>query len=286
MKKKFIIAVVVVLFISCDKSLKTNSIVIDDVYAWCIVPFDSEKRLPEQRIDMLKRLGIKKYGYDWRINDLPNMASELKLAKQNAIEVISVWLWIDDNWDNLQKLNQSNEEVLSTVEEVGYKGEIWVSFNANFFENLSDEAAVEKGSKMIQLLNKKASKLGCKLALYNHGDWFGNPINQIKIIKTLPKKNIGLVYNFHHAHNQIDQFYKFVPVIMPYLWHVNLNGLKEEGPKILTIGQGNHEKQMIDFLINQGYKNDFGILGHIEDEDVELVLKSNLDGLKKMYNSN
>ena len=33
----------------------------DDLVAWCIVPFDSRKRTPEERIAMLERLGFKRY---------------------------------------------------------------------------------------------------------------------------------------------------------------------------------------------------------------------------------
>jgi hypothetical protein len=32
----------------------------------CIVPFDAKKRSPEERVEMLARLGFKHYAYDWR----------------------------------------------------------------------------------------------------------------------------------------------------------------------------------------------------------------------------
>ena len=37
-----------------------------NLVAWCIVPFDSQKRSPVQRADMLQRLGIQRLAYDWR----------------------------------------------------------------------------------------------------------------------------------------------------------------------------------------------------------------------------
>lgn len=275
-----ILIVSLVLFVSC-KQTKTDRIIdLENIYAWCIVPYDSMKRSPAQRMKMLKRLGITKYAYDWRNEHLPQMAEELRLAKKNDIEVIALWLWIDNNSDTLKGLNNSNEKIFSVIEEVDYKGQIWVSFNANFFENLSDADAVEKGSKMVEFLNKKATALDCKVALYNHGDWFGEPENQIKIIKALPNEDLGLVYNFHHAHKQIDAFPEMVPIMLPYLWNVNLSGLRKEGPKILTIGDGYYEKEMINLLVEKGYKGDFGILGHVEEADVETILKANLNGLK------
>jgi len=254
---------------------------LEKIYAWCIVPYDSLERSPEERIKMLKGLGITKYAYDWRNEHLPFMAEELEFAKKNDVEVIAVWMWIDDKGNSLERLNESNEKVFSVIKEVGYEGQIWVSFNANFFENLSDADAVEKGTNMIAYLSKRASALGCKVALYNHGDWFGEPANQIKIIEALPNEDLGLIYNFHHAHEQIESFNQLVTKMLPYLWGVNLNGMRKGGPKILTIGEGDYEKEMIGQLIKKGYKGDFGILGHVEEGDVEAILKANLNGLKK-----
>lgn len=266
---------------SCQESKEGRIIDMENIYAWCIVPYDSLERSPEERIKMLKDLGITKYAYDWRDEHLPHMAEELELAKKNDVEVIAVWMWIDNQWNSPRGLNESNEKVFSVVEETGYKGQIWVSFNANFFENLSDADAVEKGANMISFLSKRAATLGCKVALYNHGDWFGEPENQIKIIDALPDDDLGLIYNFHHAHEQIETFPELVTTILPYLWYVNLNGMRKGGPKILTIGEGDYEIEMIAELIKKGYKGDFGILGHVEEGDVEAILKANLNGLKE-----
>jgi len=266
---------------SCQETKEGRIIDLEKIYAWCIVPYDSLERSPEERIKMLKGLGITKYAYDWRDEHLTDMAEELELAKKNDVEVIAVWMWIDNQWNSLEGLNESNEKVFSVVEEVGYKGQIWVSFNANFFENLSDADAVKKGANMISFLSKRATALGCKVALYNHGDWFGEPANQIKIIKALPDDDLGLIYNFHHAHEQIEAFPELVTTMLPYLWGVNLNGMRKEGPKILTIGEGDHEKEMIDQLIKKGYSGDFGILGHVEEADVETILRANLNGLNE-----
>jgi sugar phosphate isomerase/epimerase len=265
---------------SCKEKNNEEIIGMDNIYAWCIVPFDSLERSPEERISMLKKLGINKYAYDWREEHLSEMAKELRLAKKNNIDVIAVWMFIDNNGDSINGLSNSNDKVFNIIKEVDYKGQIWLGFNANFFENLSDSEAVKKGTEMIAFLSKKASALGCKIALYNHGNWFGEPKNQIKMIENLPNEDLGVIYNFHHAHKQIDAFPENVTLMMPYLWNVNLNGLRKEGPKILTIGQGDHEKDMIDLLLKKGYKGGFGILGHVKDADVEIILKANLIGLK------
>ena len=279
---KYLLLTLMILTTACRETPKKQNLDRSKVYAWCIVPYDSLQRSPAERMAMLKRLGIKKYAYDWRAEHLPQMAGELQLAAENGIEVIAVWMWIDNNSDSVEKLSDTNEKVFSILETVGYKGQIWVGFNANFFDGLPEEEAVKKGAGMIGSLSTKAAALGCKVALYNHGDWFGEPENQIKIMKALPGEDLGLIYNFHHGRGQIDAFPEMVDVMLPYLWSVNLNGVKREGPEIMPIGSGDYEKGMIDLLLEKGYKGDFGILGHIEDKDVEGVLKANLEGLGRI----
>ena len=42
-----------------------------NLVAWCIVPFDARNRGPEERAEMLQRLGIKRLAYDWRAEHIP-----------------------------------------------------------------------------------------------------------------------------------------------------------------------------------------------------------------------
>ena len=63
---------------------------------------------------------------------------------------------------------------------------------------------------------------------------------------------------------------------------MNLNGVRKEGPQILTIGEGDHELEMIKMLVKEGFNGPWGILGHIKTEDVQEVLKRNIDGLKQL----
>ena len=211
---KYLLLTLMILTTACKETPKKQNLDRSKVYAWCIVPYDSLQRSPAERMAMLKRLGIKKYAYDWRAEHLPQMAGELQLAAENGIEVIAVWMWIDNNSDSVEKLSDANEKVFSILETVGYKGQIWVGFNANFFDGLPEEEAVKKGAGMIGSLSKRATPLGCKVALYNHGDWFGEPENQIKIMKALPGEDLGLIYNFHHGRGQIDAFPEMVDVML------------------------------------------------------------------------
>jgi hypothetical protein len=70
--------------------------------------------------------------------------------------------------------------------------------------------------------------------------------------------------------------------MLPYLKTVNIDGMKVEGPKILPLGKGDQELQMLETLKRSGFNGSIGILGHVDDEDVKVVLTRNLDGLKSL----
>ena len=58
--------------------------------------------------------------------------------------------------------------------------------------------------------------------------------------------------------------------------------MKAEGPKIMTIGDGNEELEMLKTLKASGYNGALGIICHIETEDAKVVLERNIDGLKSL----
>ena len=46
-----------------------------NLVAWCIVPFDNQKRTPEQRAAMVAKMGLTKVAYDWRQEHVANVSS-------------------------------------------------------------------------------------------------------------------------------------------------------------------------------------------------------------------
>lgn len=271
---------------SCSRKLqgsKTSNDMLfsqNNLLAWCTIPFDSKKRNPEQRATMLKELGFTSFAYDWRTQDLSNMETELATLKKHNIQLKAVWFWVNGGKDKL--LDEANEIILKTLAKTNTKTELWVSFPGRYFEGLPDEQKIQKGVNIIQHIHKRASEIGCTLALYNHEDWFGEPVNEVKIIKASGLKNVGIVYNFHHGHNQVNDFDNILKIAKPYLTTVNLNGMKGEKFNILTIGDGDRELELLKKLKASGFNGSIGIIGHTENEDVKLVLERNLAGLKKL----
>lgn len=255
---------------------------VNEVSPWCILDFDSLDRTPKQRIAMLKEMGFEKYGFNRGKGDLGQMKEEFKLAKENDIEIISVFLWLNAKRDSIGKLSPSNRELLHNLEESEQKPTIWLSFSQNFFDERSHEESVKLSIEMIRYIKLQADKAGCQLALYNHHGWFGDPYHQIELLEKMNQDSLTMVFNFHHAHAYVDEFPEIAKQITPYLSYVNLNGVKKEGPQILTPGKGDYEYEMIRILMEEGYQGPWGILGHIKTEDVQKVLERNVDGLKLM----
>jgi sugar phosphate isomerase/epimerase len=253
----------------------------DNLVAWCVVPFDKIERTPEQRAMMLKELGFKQFAYDWRAKHLATFPDEIKALKNNNIKLASVWLWLEPQSSG-QILDSLNEKIFKIVKENNVHTDFWIGISNNNFEGLDESQKMEKALMLVKYLDKRAADIGCTISLYNHGDWFGEPLNQVKIIKAMDSQRIGIVYNFHHAHLQIKEFPQLLKEMLPWLRTVNLNGMKVEGPKIMTIGQGDQELEMLQTLKTSGYKGTIGIICHIEDEDAKVVLARNIEGLKSL----
>lgn len=277
------IAVVFVLLltITCTNQNSENN-EMKNLYPWCIVAFDSLERSPAERMLMLKELGFDKYAYDWRDKHLDAMAGEIELARENDIEILSVWLWLNAERDSSGLLSPANERIFETMKASELRTTIWLSFSENYFEDMSQEKAMESAMEMLRFIRTKADETGSKIALYNHGGWFGDINNLVDLIEAMPGDSLSIVYNFHHGHQDIEDFPQLVEVMTPYLSAVNINGMRAEGPKILTIGEGDSEAGMMQLLIDEGYTGPWGILGHIENEDVRVVLERNIRGFNAL----
>ncbi|MEP6594850.1 MAG: TIM barrel protein [Ginsengibacter sp.] len=279
------IAILVLFIGSCSSKLqgtKTRNDLLfsqKNLLAWCTVPYDSKKRNSEERAVMLKELGFTSFAYDWRASDLPNMETEFATLKKYNIELKAIWFWVSGG---KERLDDANETILRTLEKTNTKTELWVSFPTGYFEGMPDEQKIKKGVKTIQYIHQRASALGCKIALYNHEDWFGEPENEVKIIEASGLKKVHIVYNFHHGHNQMDDFDNILKVTKPYLTTVNLNGMKGTEFKIRTIGEGDRELELLKKLKASGFNGSIGIIGNTDNEDVKVVLQRNLAGLKKL----
>src|SRR3954464_3528787 len=64
----------------------------ENLVAWCIVPFDSKKRSPEDRAAMLEQLGFRQFAYDWRAEHIPTFDAEIDALKKHHITLSAFWV--------------------------------------------------------------------------------------------------------------------------------------------------------------------------------------------------
>ncbi len=87
--------------------------------AWCIVPFDSKKRGPEERAAMLQRLGFKRFAYDWRAEHIPTFDAEIEALKKHGVALDAFWVAPGE-------LNKESRLILDVLKRHGIKAQLWV----------------------------------------------------------------------------------------------------------------------------------------------------------------
>jgi sugar phosphate isomerase/epimerase len=280
MRKYFVCAVVALsLAFAAQRSPRGGIFARDNLVAWCIVPFDAKQRGPAERADMLARLGIRMLAYDWRAKDIPTFDQEFDELTRRKIKLQAFWLS-----SGLTPQRDANvAAVLDFLKRRSVKTELWYSVSTpKEFASLSQDQKIAAVAESVGYVAREARKLGCKVGIYNHGGWTGEPENQIEVIRRLGLDNVGIVYNFHHGREHMARFPDLFARMLPHLYAVNLNGMKDKGPMILPIGQGDREFEMIRTIRNSGYRGPIGILNHRTEVDAETGLRQNIDGLQKV----
>lgn len=263
--------------IICHNPFMSNDkLVTEKLLAWCIVPFDSHHRSPVDRALMLNRLGLKSYVYDWRQQHIPEFEDEIIQMLEHGIEIFGWWM--------PREVDETCETMLRLFAKYKIKPQLWITYGDDPEESLSHSAIVLDYYERLAPLVDAAGEAGLELGLYNHMHWFGEPEHELEILRKFHdngRQNVGLVYNFHHGHAHIDRFAEVMNMIKPHLMCLNLNGMDRRGMdwayKIVPLGQGECEIEMMRTVAQSGYQGPLGLLNHTQ-EDSEARLADNLDG--------
>lgn len=243
----------------------------ENLAAWCIVPFDAKQRTPEQRSEMVVRLGLNKVAYDWRDKHIPEFEDEILQYHNHNIEYFAFWGGHPKAYELFAKYKMHPQ--------------IWVI--APNPQAATNEEKVKLAAEGLLPVVEQTRKLGSKLAIYNHGSWSGEPENMVAIVEYLRKHHdggqVGIVYNFHHGHGHILDFEKEWALMKPFVFAVNISGMEIDGEakgrKILHLGEGDQELGMMRIIEKSGWLGPVGIIDHREETDSELTLGNNLQGL-------
>jgi hypothetical protein len=242
-----------------------------NLVAWCIVPFDAAQRGPRERAAMVKGLGLSKIAYDWREEHVPQFEAEIQAYREHGIEFFAFWAW--------------HPTFAELVPKYAIRPQFWVTNPSP--EHVEQEERVALAGRHLLPLVEQTAKLRCRLGLYNHGGWGGEPENLIAVCRWLREnhaaEHVGIVYNLHHGHEQIYDFAQVLAELRPYLLCLNLNGMNEKAqPKILPIGRGTHDARILQTILDSGYSGPVGILDHRPEVDAEQSLRENLEGLSRL----
>ncbi|MEY2878990.1 MAG: hypothetical protein RLZZ15_1370 [Verrucomicrobiota bacterium] len=273
----------------------------ENLLAWCIVPYDGKKRAPAERAAMLARLGFPAVAYDWRKEHVADFEREILAYRAHGLRYAAFWDWHDDAVALFEKHHLAPQFWLSVpnipavppapATSAGTASSSTTTpapaaSSATAPTPLTEPERIRLAAEKLLPRVRRAAALGSTIGLYNHGDWAGEPTTMVAVLRELRDRhgatNVGLVYNFHHAHDHVDRLAAHLALMLPHLLCVNLNGMTRDGErlgqKLLVLGQGELDLPLLRTLRDSGYRGPIGLIGHTQD-DAEDRLRDNLDGL-------
>ena len=242
--------------------------------AWCVVPFDAKKRGPEERAEMLQRIGFKNFAYDWRPKDVPTFDTETESLKKHGINLVAWWFPMDAE-------DPSARIILEVIKHHGIHPQLWVMGSGNPTQTEAEQVQrTEQEAERIRKIVGLAAPYGCKVELYNHNGWFGQPDNQVAVIERLKQKgvgSVGMVYNFSHGHRDVADFPAIWNRIQHYVVAVNVTGMVMD-ERLIPLSQGDKELEMMRTIQHSGWRGPIGLIAE-QGGDAEVTLGNNLRGL-------
>jgi hypothetical protein len=242
--------------------------------AWCVVPFDARKRGPEERAEMLRRLGFKNFAYDWRPKDVPTFDTEVEALSKHGIDLVAWWF-------PTQAEDPSARNILEVIKRHGIHPQLWVMGSGKPTQSETEQVQrIEQEAERIRKIVALATPYGCKVELYNHNGWFGQPDNQVAVIERLKQKgvcDVGMVYNFSHGHGDVAEFPAIWKRIQRYVVAVNVTGMVMD-QRLIPLSQGDKELDMMQTIQHSGWRGPIGLIAE-QGGDAETTLSDNLRGL-------
>ncbi|MGO8697894.1 MAG: sugar phosphate isomerase/epimerase family protein [Limisphaerales bacterium] len=242
--------------------------------AWCVVPFDAKKRGPEERAEMLQRLGFKNFAYDWRAKDIPTFDAEVEGLSRHGVNLVAWWFPTEAS-------DPAAQIILAVIRRHGIHPQLWVMGGGGPAKTEAGQAQrVEQEAERIQKIVALAAPCGCKVELYNHNGWFGQPDNEVAVIKRLKEKGVdgvGMVYNFSHGHGDMGDFPAIWKRIRPFIVAVNVSGMVAD-ERLIPPSQGDKEMEMLRTISQSGWRGPIGLIAE-QGGDAEITLANDLRGL-------
>src|SRR5207253_5954252 len=137
--------------------------------AWCVVPFDGKERGPAERAAMLKQLGFTKVAYDWRDKHVSRFEDEILQYQKHGIDYFAFW--------------GTHGKAFELFAKYDLHPQIWQTLGSPDAPTQAERVA--RAVKSLQPLVERTAKMKCKLGLYAHGGWGGEPDNLVAVCQAL-----------------------------------------------------------------------------------------------------
>jgi len=270
---------------SDDPSQKGRTFAKSNLHVWAYEEYDAVDRTPEEHAQALVDLGITKAGYISRnAKRVSEFDAYLNTYRKAGIELVAVWTPIhtDTPMEEVQV-----REFFEVVDRYGLNIQWWLTLEQDF-DAMPEGERMDDALARLRPLVEETNRRGCRLVLYGHGPnrWFTQAENEIEIVERLkaemPSAKLGIVYNFHQSHAQMDRLEAVMSKLQPHLVALNLNGMRSDHTKIERIGRGDREREMIKIVVDSGWFGPTGIIAHDRNQDAKVTLQENLVGLKKI----
>src|SRR5690606_2455222 len=160
---------------------------------WCIVPYDSQRRGPRARAEMLAELGLRRLAWDWRPEHIGQLEAELDALAERGIELTGVWVpaVVPDDDDALGHIDPDVRRILDVLADRELPTQLWTCTEfgppgpATPLPPVEHAARVQRTAAHLGPLAERAATAGHTLGLYAHLGWAGEPANLVEVLQVL-----------------------------------------------------------------------------------------------------
>jgi len=253
---------------------------VDTLAAWCVVPYDDRERTPAERAQVLATLGIDALAWDWRDEHAAQLGEQADALAAQNLALAAIWAPVPDG-----VISRALEEQVRQASGRGLTPQLWACAEFGVPGPVTETGDPRAYADRLEGLARLADGNGMTLALYNHLGWFGEPLNQLRVLDELASRgfaNTGMAYMQHHGHAHIDHFAELWPQFQHAVVALGLNGMRDGAHwghgKVLPYGHGPRDLELAKVIDGSGWHGLTAVIGHTMDP-IEHRLADDLAGL-------
>jgi hypothetical protein len=253
---------------------------VETLAAWCVVPYDDRDRSPEDRAHTLRDLGFDGLAWDWRDDHVPQFEEQLEALLANGLDLTAIWAPVPDG-----VVTPALEAQVRTASDRGLAPQLWACAEFGAPGAVTEDADPGLYADRLEPLARLAAENGLRIALYNHLGWYGEPLNQLRVLEELERRGHaghGMAYMQHHGHAHIDDFAELWPQFQHKVIALGLNGMRDGAHwgdgKVLPYGHGPRDLELARVIASSGWRGPVALIGHTMDP-IEFRLEDDLAGL-------